>query len=73
MLITTPQQRCTVSMREKDRKYLDRSVHIEKGTFNGLVFSTTGGMGPRATMFLKRVATLLAAKTSQEKGSLWQI
>ena len=25
-------------------------------------------MGPRATMFLKRVATLLAAKTSQDKS-----
>ena len=36
----------------------------------GLVFSTTGGMGPQATMFLKRsrVATLLAAKTSQDKS-----
>ena len=40
----------------------------EKGTCNGLVFSTTGGMGPQATMFLKRVAILLAAKTSQDKS-----
>ena len=67
-LITTPQQRCTVSMREKERKYGDRCVQIEKGTYNGLVFSTTGGMGPQSTMFLKRVATLLAAKTSQDKS-----
>ena len=40
----------------------------EKGTCNGIVFSTTGGMGPQATMFLKRVAILLAAKTSQDKS-----
>ena len=31
------------------------------------IFST-GGMGPKATMFLKRVATLLAAKTGQNKS-----
>ena len=43
-------------------------TQIEKGTCNGLVFSTTGGMGPQATMFLKRVATLLAAKTGQDKS-----
>ena len=54
--------------RENERKYRDRCVQIEKGTCNGLVFSTTGGMGPQATMFLKRVATLLAAKTSQDKS-----
>ena len=28
-----------------------------------LVFTTTGGMGPEATRFLKRVAEKLAAKT----------
>ena len=54
--------------RSKERKYGDRCTQIEKGTLNGLVFSTTGGMGPQATMFLKRVATLLAAKTGQDKS-----
>ena len=54
--------------RSKDRKYGDRCTQIEKGTLNGLVFSITGGMGPQATMFLKRVATLLAAKTGQDKS-----
>ena len=54
--------------REKERKYGDRCVHIEKGTCNGLLFSTTGGMSPQATMFLKRVATILAAETSQDKS-----
>ena len=49
--------------------YWDRCTQIEKGTLNGLglVFSTTGGMGTQATMFLKRVATLLAPKTGQDK------
>ena len=54
--------------RSKERKYGDRCTQIEKGTLNGLVFSTTGGMGPQPTMFLKRVATLLAAKTGQDKS-----
>ena len=54
--------------RSKERKYGDRCTQIEKGTLNGLVFSITGGMGPRATMFLKRVATLLSVKTDQDKS-----
>ena len=54
--------------RSKERKHRDRCTQIEKGTLNGLVFSTTGGMGPQATMFLRRVATLLAAKTGQDKS-----
>ena len=56
--------------REKDRKYGDRCVQIENGTCDGLVFSTTRGVGPQATMFLKRLATLLAAKTSQDKSPI---
>ena len=52
--------------REKDRKYGDRCTQIKKGTCDGLF--STGGMGPQATMFLKRVATLLAAKTGQDKS-----
>ena len=64
----TPAKMYSKHEREKERKYGDRCVQIEKGTCNGLVFSTTGGMGPQATMFLKRVATLLAAKTSQDKS-----
>ena len=54
--------------RDKDRKYKDHCVQIEKGTCNVLLFSTTGGVGPQATMFLKRVATLLAVNTSQDKS-----
>ena len=39
---------------------------VEKGTFDPLVFSTTGGMGPRATEFLKRLAHLLADKRNEK-------
>ena len=41
-------------------------VQVEKGTFSPLVFTTTGGMGPEATRFLKRVAVKLAAKTREK-------
>jgi len=64
----TPEKLYNKHEREKERKYGDRCVKIEKGTCNGLVFSTNGGMSPQATMFLKRVATLLAAKTSRDKS-----
>ena len=50
------------------RKYGGRCVKIQKITCKGLVFSTNGGMGPQATMFLKQVATILAAETSQDKS-----
>ena len=33
--------------RSKERKYGDRCTQIEKGTLSGLVFSTTGSMGPK--------------------------
>ena len=50
---------------EKKRKYNDRVIEVERGTFTPLVFSTTGGMGKEASIFLKRLPTLLAPKTNQ--------
>ena len=50
---------------EKKRTYNTRINEVEKGTFSPLVFSTTGGMGKEAAIFLKRLATLLAPKTNQ--------
>ena len=50
---------------QKKRHYLNRILQVEKGTFSPLVFTTTGGMGPEATRFLKRVAEKLAAKTRE--------
>ena len=50
---------------QKKRHYLNRILQVEKGTFSPLVYTTTGGMGPEATRFLKRVAEKLAAKTRE--------
>ena len=39
---------------------------MERGSFTPLIFTTTGGMGPEATRYHKRVAVLLAEKRGEE-------
>ena len=50
---------------EKKRKYNARVINIESATFTPLVFSTSGGMGPEASVFYKRVGEKIANKSSQ--------
>jgi len=50
---------------EKKRAYDERVRNVEHGTFTPLVFSVAGGMGPIATTFYKRLASLLADKLHQ--------
>ena len=47
----------------KKREYNDRIMHVEKGSFTALIFSTTGGMGAECTKYHKKVAELIAKKT----------
>ena len=51
---------------QKKRQYLNRVLQVEKGSFSPLVFTTTGGMAPEATRFLKRVAEKISAKTREK-------
>ena len=51
--------------REKKRKYNDRVLQVEKGSFSPLIFSTTGGMGPESTRYHKKVAELIAVKRGE--------
>ena len=51
---------------EKEAFYGERVRQVEKGSFDPLVFSTTGGMGPRATGFLKRLSHLIADKRGEQ-------
>ena len=51
---------------EKKRSYNDRVLHVEKGSFSPLIFSTTGGMGPEATKYHKRIAELISTKRGEE-------
>ena len=50
---------------EKKRTYNHRIMHVEKGSFSPLIFSTTGGMGPEATRYHKRIAELLSVKRGE--------
>ena len=47
---------------EKKRQYGERVREIEKGSFMPLIFSATGGAGPLATVFLKRLGELVSEK-----------
>ena len=51
---------------QKKWQYLNRVLQVEKGSFSPLVFTTTGGMAPEATRFLKRVAEKISAKTREK-------
>ena len=50
---------------EKRRQYDERVREVEQGSFAPLVFTTSGGMGKQATVFYKRLASLLALKKDQ--------
>ena len=50
---------------EKKTKYLHRIIQVEKANFSPFVVSTTGGIAPEATAFLKRLAQKLSTKLNQ--------
>ena len=50
---------------EKHRKYEQRIIEVDHGTFTPLVFSSSGGWSPATTMALKRLASLMAEKHGQ--------
>ena len=50
---------------EKRRHYDERIRVVQMGSFTPLVFSSSGGMGPSATMFYKRLASLIANRNGQ--------
>jgi hypothetical protein len=47
---------------EKKKKYGERVLDVEKGTFTPFVFSTLGGCGTEASRFLKRLSKLISTK-----------
>ena len=61
----TPDQLYLQHEREKKRTYNDRILQVEKGSFSPLIFSTSGGMGPEATKYHKRIAELIATKKGE--------
>ena len=57
--LTTPQEE------EKKRKYQQRVLDVEMGSFTRLVFATNGGMGADCNCFLKRLAEKLLEKNEE--------
>ncbi len=54
--------------KEKKRKYVERALDVEGGTFTPLVFSVFGGMGQECQMFYKRLCQLLSEKRGEDIG-----
>ena len=52
---------------EKIRAYGDRIQHVDQGSFTPLVFTTSGGMGPKAKCFYSRLADIMAEKKHQPR------
>ncbi len=50
---------------QKKRAYDQRIREVEHATFIPLVLSATGGLSRQATVFYKRLASLLSSKTNQ--------
>ena len=50
---------------EKKTSYNDRVLDKERGTFTPVVFSSTGGMGIKASKLMKRIAERTERKTGQ--------
>ena len=62
---TTLAQRYRRNEQEKKRAYEEKVREVEHGSFSPLIFSTSIGMGPIATVVYKRIATLIAEKRDQ--------
>ena len=62
----SPQQIYRKHETEKKRKYAERILQIEQGTFSPLIFTTAGGMAPECQMFHSRLAELIATKKAEE-------
>ena len=52
--------------REKKRKYNDRILNVDRGSFTPLIFTTTGGMGPECSKFFKRLSEMIAIKRGED-------
>ena len=50
--------------------YEDRVRQVEKGSFEPLVFLTTGGMGPRCTATVQKLAHMIADKRQERYPDL---
>ena len=61
----TLQQCYRTNEMEKKRKYNERILQVENGSFTPLVFSVNGGMGKEANKCYSRIAEKLAEKRDE--------
>ena len=55
--------------KEKKRKYQQRVIDVEMGSFTPLVFGTNGGMGKECKLFLSNLADKLSRKNGESYAS----
>ncbi|CAB4014652.1 Hypothetical predicted protein [Paramuricea clavata] len=55
---------------EKKRKYQQRILDVEMGTFTPLVFGTNGGVGDECQKFLKHLAEKLSRKNGEDYATV---
>ena len=48
----------------KSREYRERIIGVEHGDFSPLIFTTSGAIGPQATLVLKRMAEKISERQS---------
>ena len=53
---------------DKNRRYAERIVNVEHGSFTPLVFTIAGGMGKQALKFYDRLASMIAENRGQSKS-----
>ena len=61
----TPKQAYRKHEKEKKRKYAERVMEIEQGTFTPLIFTTTGGMADECVKYHSRLGELIANKKGE--------
>ena len=55
--------------KEKKRKYQQRVIDVEMGSFTPLVFGTNGGTGKECKLFLSNLADKLSRKNGESYAS----
>ena len=54
----------------KMKKYSNRIIQVEKGTFTPLIYTTSGVWGPQAVRYHKRLAELMSLKRGEEYSAI---
>ncbi|KAG0726637.1 hypothetical protein GWK47_036133 [Chionoecetes opilio] len=55
---------------EKIRAYGDMIQHVDQGSFTLLVFTTSGGMGPKSKCFYSRLADVIQKRSTSQGATL---